>query len=69
MKVGDIIQGNEYSFNHYNITNEDCIMRVERVCDHNVIFVRVIYNKREKALGEIFRVDSRHFHRIAVTVV
>lgn len=66
MKVGDIVTGNKGSREHYAITNEDCIMRVEQIYDVGVIKVRVLRNKKGAAINRTFNVDKRLFHHVGV---
>lgn len=61
-RVGDIVTGRGC---RYAITNNQGIMRVEEVCDENIIVVRLLFHETKKDfIGRRFSVDSAYFKKI-----
>lgn len=61
-RVGDIVTGRGC---RYAITNNQGIMRVEEVCDENIIVVRLLSHETKKDfIGRRFSVDSAYFKKI-----
>ena len=62
-RVGDIVTGTKEK--QYVITNNQGIMRVEEVCDENIIVVRLLSHETMKDfIGQRFSVDSAYFRKI-----
>lgn len=62
-RVGDIVTGTKEK--PYAITNNQGIMRVEEVCDDNMIVVRLLSHKTMKDfIGRRFSVESCYFRKI-----
>lgn len=61
-RVGDIVTGRGC---RYAITNNLGIMRVEEVCNENIIVVRLLSHETKKDfIGRRFSVDSAYFKKI-----
>lgn len=61
-RVGDIVTGRGYQ---YAITNNQGIMRVEEICNDNIIVVRLLSHETKKDfIGRRFSVDSAYFRKI-----
>lgn len=62
-RVGDIVTGTKEKL--YVITNNQGIMRVEEICDDNMIVVRLLSHETKKDfIGRRFSVDSGYFRKI-----
>ena len=62
-RVGDIVTGTKEK--QYVITNNQGIMRVEEVCDENIIVVRLLSHETMKDfIGQRFSVESCYFRKI-----
>lgn len=67
-RVGDIVTGTKEKL--YAITNNQGIMRVEEVCDENIIVVRLLFHETKKDfIDRRFSVDSAYFKKIGACLM